>query len=178
MYSWRVLILPHLDHSDLYKQFDLSKPWNSPENLKLLEKRPAVFQLHGSTDATGIMTNYLAVVGERTMWPTGKALTYDAIPDGSSTVIQVVENTGSGIRWSEPRDLSFDTMSFGIDTDPVNGISSWLQPPAIVMPDGRVMKLDMAMTADELRSMLIIDDGVAATPNASELEDGRDRSRK
>ena len=37
MHSWRVLILEFLD-SDLYAQYDFSRPWNSPGNLAFAKK--------------------------------------------------------------------------------------------------------------------------------------------
>ena len=41
--SWRVAILPDLGYEDLYKQFNLEKPWDSPENKKLLTRKPDVY---------------------------------------------------------------------------------------------------------------------------------------
>jgi Protein of unknown function (DUF1559) len=41
--SWRVHILPYLDHDDLYRQFKLDEPWDSPHNIRLLDKMPPVY---------------------------------------------------------------------------------------------------------------------------------------
>ena len=38
--SWRVHILPYLDEMQLYEQFNLDEPWNSPHNLTLVDKMP------------------------------------------------------------------------------------------------------------------------------------------
>src|ERR1700694_3210717 len=38
--SWRVLILPHMNQDELYKQFKLDEPWDSANNLPLLAKMP------------------------------------------------------------------------------------------------------------------------------------------
>src|SRR5262249_32600764 len=46
--SWRVLILPYVEQGDLYSQFKLDEAWDSPNNLPLLEKMPAVYALPGS----------------------------------------------------------------------------------------------------------------------------------
>ena len=43
MHSWRVLLLPYLDRSDLYKAYDFTEPWDGPNNRKLL---PAPQYLH------------------------------------------------------------------------------------------------------------------------------------
>src|SRR4051794_16491927 len=34
MHSWRILIIPFMDTSALYYNYNLSQPWNSPSNLK------------------------------------------------------------------------------------------------------------------------------------------------
>ena len=38
--SWRVAILPGLEQGNLYKQFRLDEPWDSPHNLTLLPLMP------------------------------------------------------------------------------------------------------------------------------------------
>ncbi|MCG8652934.1 MAG: DUF1559 domain-containing protein, partial [Pirellulales bacterium] len=35
MHSWRVLILPYLDEEDLYTQFNLTLPWDDPDNMSV-----------------------------------------------------------------------------------------------------------------------------------------------
>jgi len=40
--SWRVLLLPYLEEEALYKQFKLDEPWDSPNNIKLLNRMPKI----------------------------------------------------------------------------------------------------------------------------------------
>ncbi len=40
MHSWRVLILPFVGEDALYRQYDLSQPWNSSHNQALLTGTP------------------------------------------------------------------------------------------------------------------------------------------
>src|SRR5262245_57022294 len=42
--SWRVLILPYIEQGDLYNQFHLDEPWDSPHNLTLLERTPMTYK--------------------------------------------------------------------------------------------------------------------------------------
>ncbi len=44
MHSWRVLILPYLDEKDLYAQYDLTKPWDDPQNMSMAYQIPARLQ--------------------------------------------------------------------------------------------------------------------------------------
>ena len=44
VHSWRVAILPFLNQVDLYKQYQLSEPWDSESNLKVLSQMPPVYR--------------------------------------------------------------------------------------------------------------------------------------
>ena len=44
MHSWRVLILPYLEQQALYAQYNLSEPWDGPNNIQLLDKVPSYFE--------------------------------------------------------------------------------------------------------------------------------------
>ena len=177
MHSWRVLILPFPGKLKLYNQYDFSEPWDSQDNLKLLRWRPQAFGLHGG-DNKGTHTNYLAVLGPRTMWPFEETVTFDLVTDGPSGTIHFVENVGSNIQWTEPRDLNLDTMPMTLVNDPSDGISSWFQPPGAVTADGTMISLDVNIPARELREMLLINDGQGAAVSVRTLQDGRSRPMK
>jgi type II secretory pathway pseudopilin PulG len=87
MHSWRVLILPHLERSDLYEQYDFSEPWNGPNNSKLAAAGPSIYRCpsHGSV-APGF-TSYFCVVGpgrtrrdSKTLLPAGERLREGRLP--------------------------------------------------------------------------------------------------
>ena len=66
MHSWRVLILPFFEDEKvqrLYEQYDLSQPWDSDVNRKLLQQRPFVYDCPGS-DMRGSVTAFAAMVGD------------------------------------------------------------------------------------------------------------------
>jgi prepilin-type processing-associated H-X9-DG protein len=44
LYSWRVVILPYVEQQQLFNQFHLDEPWDSPHNKPLLAQMPKVFQ--------------------------------------------------------------------------------------------------------------------------------------
>ncbi len=170
--------MPYLEQKELYEEYDFSKPWDSPGNLKLASRRPRTYVLHGVEDDGGIATNYLAVVGKGTPWQAGRKMTYEMMKETAGRTIRVVENVGSGISWMEPRDLDFSTMSMTLKDDPTDGISSWLQPPAVAIVDGSTVTLNMELTEDEVRKMLLIDSDQELPSGAREIEDGRNRSMK
>ncbi len=47
--SWRVHLLPYLGEDDLYQQFNLDEPWDSPNNIRLLNQMPKVYQSPNET---------------------------------------------------------------------------------------------------------------------------------
>jgi hypothetical protein len=124
-HSWRVLILPQLGEQSLYRDYDMNQPWDSPTNMALISRMPDVYASPGDDDATSLYnTSYLAVVGPNAIFQGTKSLRMSDIQDGPETTILVVESTGSGIAWLEPKDLSARTMGYTINGDVNNCIRS------------------------------------------------------
>ena len=42
--SWRFHLLPHIGEDDLYRQFKLDEPWDSPDNIRLLDRMPDMYR--------------------------------------------------------------------------------------------------------------------------------------
>jgi prepilin-type processing-associated H-X9-DG protein len=70
------------------------------------------------------VTNYVMIVGPRTLSNGPNSVRPAEITDGKSNTIAVVETYGLGIRWYEPRDLPVDEMSFKINDPEYFGIAS------------------------------------------------------
>jgi RNA polymerase sigma factor (sigma-70 family) len=66
--SWRVLLLPFLGdkEGELYKQFHLNEPWDSPHNKKLIERMPKTYLVPGQKEKNA--TFYQVFVGEDTVF--------------------------------------------------------------------------------------------------------------
>ncbi|MHB1036642.1 MAG: DUF1559 family PulG-like putative transporter [Pirellulales bacterium] len=126
MHSWRVLILPYMECDSLYKAYNFNEPWNGPNNRKLLTQQPLGYVCPSDPSYTnGAQTNYLAVVGPNAAWPGAKSRDSRSIglAGGTSRTIMVVETAGSGIAWTEPRDLSVETIGAagGVGISSVHG---------------------------------------------------------
>jgi hypothetical protein len=103
--SWRVLILPYLEHATLYNQFRLNEPWDSPHNKPLSDQVVAVFACPSGNLAPGL-TTYKVVVDPRSMFtgaPSGVSLR--SVTDGTASTLLVVE-AASPVSWTMPDDLS------------------------------------------------------------------------
>ena len=105
--SWRVRILPFLDQNELYQQFKLDEPWDSPHNIKLLSKMPATFA--GPNSLHDNKTVFLGVSGPGTMFEAGKKINLGQITDGTSNTIFFVEtNDSAAVEWTKPEDYRLD----------------------------------------------------------------------
>jgi hypothetical protein len=122
-HSWRILIVPFLENGvELYNQYDFTQPWDSPKNMALMDKMPAVYRDPLSGETTGSVTGYVALVGEKTVFsPKGskikiangaasedlfKGTSIASITDGTSNTIMVVPaDPAKKIPWMKPDDL-------------------------------------------------------------------------
>jgi len=112
MHSWRVLILPFLEHQGLHKQYDFNEPWDSPANRAVTDTVIPVFRCPSSPDSVAsALTNYMVITGPGTMFDGSKAAKLADIKDGALSTILVVEVTGTGTKWAEPVDLDASKVS-------------------------------------------------------------------
>ncbi|QEG20479.1 DUF1559 family PulG-like putative transporter [Mariniblastus fucicola] len=112
--SWRVHILPFLGKSELFQQFKMDEPWDSPANKKLLPKMPDIYnrfssQLMMPADAPKGMTTMVAPNSDRTILGAPGRVGFGNIIDGSSnTVLLVVVKEPLAVPWTAPQDYKFD----------------------------------------------------------------------
>jgi hypothetical protein len=113
--SWRVQILPYIEQQQLYEQFKLDEPWDSPHNIALLDKMPEVYQNPNLPRST--KTNYLGIVYPNSLLENAKPKSFASVKDGMSNTILVVEAAGDkAVPWTKPQDLVIDK------TNPLDGL--------------------------------------------------------
>ena len=110
--SWRVLILPFLDEHELYEQFDLKQPWDSPTNARLISQMPKVYRdfRHAQPDVTCIR----AVTGPTTIWPTVGLRKRSDITVASLPA--AILATKEPVVWTQPDDVPLDAILSQIDS--------------------------------------------------------------
>src|SRR5207245_1654957 len=70
IHSWRILILPYMESSSLYNNYNLSQPWNSPSNLKASNTRPnTIYVCPNHREPPSPFTSYVALVGPGMAFP-------------------------------------------------------------------------------------------------------------
>jgi Protein of unknown function (DUF1559) len=159
MHSWRVLILPFMEQPALYNAYNMAEPWDGPNNRKLLEQRPNVYNCP-SRVGEPTLTSYVAITGPGTAFPGSKATKLGDIHDGPGQTILVSEISNVDIAWSEPRDLDVKTMSWVIDDPSKPSISSPHESgPAVVFADATYRRLKTYHPPEALKAMTTIDGG-------------------
>lgn len=110
LYSWRVLLLPYFEQQELYSQFHLDEPWDSPHNLPLLERMPEMYA--PPPRKKSLMPPYHTVchvfVGKGAAFEDKKGLKWpDDFPDGTTNTILIVE-AGPPVPWTKPEEIPYD----------------------------------------------------------------------
>jgi prepilin-type processing-associated H-X9-DG protein len=124
MHSWRVLLLEFLDH-ELYEQYKFDEPWDGPNNRKLETKMPSCYACKSDRgNKAPWRTNYFVVVGQSTMFPGEKTMSFRELERPRSSTIMLVESIGLDVHWMEPKDLAFDSMSFVVNDRSKPSVSS------------------------------------------------------
>lgn len=108
--SWRVLLLPYLEQEQLYQQFHLDEPWDSPDNLSLLGQMPAVYAHHPSPNgpkAEPAQTFFKVFAGKGAAFEGREGVPFpEGFADGTSKTILLIE-AGEPVPWTKPEDIPY-----------------------------------------------------------------------
>ena len=147
--SWRVAILPFVDQSELYKQFRQDEPWNSPHNLKLMEKMPPVYR-HPEMRVGPNRTVYQRPLGPNFIFEGHEGIAMAEVLDGLSNTIMVVESDAdAAVEWSKPADRDVDL------SDVVGSTGGWARDGfSALIADGSVRFISTEIQSVVLRALL------------------------
>jgi hypothetical protein len=135
--SWRVQLLPYIGEKTLYKQFKLDEPWDSENNLKLVERMPKVLASPRVFVKRTGFTVYQGFAGPGSVFEPGQALKFPAsIPDGTSNTILFAESS-IAVPWTKPADIPFDPNKDVPDFGKAYGAK-----PLVALCDGSVRFVD------------------------------------
>ncbi|MBT6157135.1 MAG: DUF1559 domain-containing protein [Planctomycetaceae bacterium] len=153
MHSWRVLLLPYLDHQKLYDQYDLSQPWDSPANQAVLNNMPAIFACPSGTP--GNTTNYAGVFGADCIFTGAEVTKVADCKDGLSNTLVVGEVDGSAIPWTKPEDI--DISKYPDLSDPAGFHSSHTGGMHFLLADGSVRFVSEQINPQTLKALFTRD---------------------
>jgi hypothetical protein len=135
-----------------------------------MDKCPKLFQCPSANNKIPSATNYVAVVGDSTLWPNNHCVKFDNIHDGAANTIMLVEVADSDINWMEPRDLSFDQATVGVNVGKHRGFNS--NHPGIVIvayADGHTAILDDSVSSEALKALFTIAGGEKIDDNGDPI---------
>ncbi len=154
--SWRVMLLPYLEHAALYNEFHLDEPWDSPHNKTLVERMPDVFRSPGAKSSRPGMTTYQSVMGDDTMFEAnGGKVSMADVTDGTSNTAMVFDASPEfKTIWTKPGDLMPDTakMRKALEDRFKNG-------GLILLTDGSVRQLRRGLDDEAIMNIFTRNDG-------------------
>jgi hypothetical protein len=181
--SWRVHLLPYIEHDHIYRQFKLDEPWDSPNNIHLLNEKPKYYMGPGDLSGKpGSLTYYrgfsspgtvferrpLRVVKSPPNWwrvlKEESSLTTTGfklmdVKDGLGNTILVVE-AGEPVEWTKPDDLD---ASPGKPFPKMGGLG-WRNGFQALMGDGSVRMLKYDTPEETLRGLVTHSGGEPVSP--------------
>ncbi len=104
--SWRVALLPYLGQEALYEQFHPDEPWDSPHNLKLLERMPRVFAPQPGTRAKLYSSFYQVLTGSGAVFADPRARPQTRFTDRREQTLLIVEAERE-VLWTQPDELRY-----------------------------------------------------------------------
>jgi hypothetical protein len=144
--SWRVALLPDLGEKELYKQFHLDEPWDSPHNLPLVGRMPKIYAhpADPSSAAQGL-TYYRVFIGQGIPFGEPQPLYPANYANGTSQTILVAE-AADPVPWTKPDELIYDSNK------PLPKLGGRLRGGFnVVMADGTTRFFRDDLVEDELR---------------------------
>ena len=155
--SWRVHLLPFIDEQQLYDQFRMDEPWDSPHNLSLLPLMPRCYQsVSIQTPLEEGYTLFQRPMGEFAFdLGNGRRRKLQSILDGTSNTIMIVlVDPSESVPWTKPDDYHFDP------NDPRRGLAVNARGEHLVgLADGSVRTIPQQVNDKTVAALMTADGG-------------------
>lgn len=111
--SWRVALLPFMgpEGEALYKEFKLDQPWDSTENLKLLDRMPVIYASPLLTESGG-KTLFRIFGGEGVPFQLSGSVKMQDLENPGKTFMIVTVDPSQAVEWTKPEALEFNPEKF------------------------------------------------------------------
>ena len=160
--SWRVLLLPNMEQQELYNQFHLDEPWDSPHNLPLLSQMPQVYApFNGKPTPRPYTTFYRVFVGPGAAFEGQKGMSLEKdFLDGTSNTLLIVE-AAEAVPWTQPDELAYDPHR---PLPQLGGL--WPQIFLAALADGSVRSFNLTVSEPTLRAWITRNGGDKPGPDS------------
>lgn len=150
--SWRVELLPYLGYQELYDQFNLQEPWDSPMNEALLARIPPVYQ---SPERFDEKTNYLVPVASFALFGHQRPTAIRRVQDGVENTVALLEvDDAAAVPWTQPADLEVDIARLDTQVGTLRGDGFF-----VVWGNGAITRVAPERTPADLKAILSYDGG-------------------
>ena len=158
LHSWRTLLLPFIERSDIYEQIKLDEPWDSPDNLAVFKNlNIKLYKCDSCPELKqDAKTIYVMLTGPNCVSDGPHSCSLEEIKSKTDEVIHLIETTVP-VHWYEPKDLKAAEINFKVNDETTPGIGSW-HPGFVVAAfcDGHVEAIDEDIAPEKLRAMFKI----------------------
>jgi hypothetical protein len=149
LYSGMVLLLPFMEHQHIANQFDLSKPWDAPENLHLSQMNLPIFMNPSAVPGNSGKSDYLFVGGPQSLLGVDGRRSFVDCKDGTSNTMVLVEVKEHTRSWAAP-DVWTPDQPFDSDTAQVVNVG---------MADGSVHAVSKSTPPQQIQKLANPADG-------------------
>lgn len=161
MHSWRVLILPFLEHQSVYDRYSMDEPWNGPNNSRLADEISAIYQCPTHRASEPHRTSYCLVTGEGTAFVADHRPELGDFKDGVASTVILVEVNHDDVHWMEPRDINVDqaVQMFvkAADDDPSSNHPGLFNA---VRADGSLYSMSSRTSPEDLWKLFLVADEI------------------
>ncbi len=155
LHSWRTLILPYLDQTNVYNAIDLSKPWNDPANVTAYETTIPPYTCPSVEDLPPGYTTYLGLVGPDYCFPPTGSRTLSEFAHTSTTLVAIEVPADDAVHWMKPQDTDGEFfITFDESTEHIH-----FNAPLTLCADGNASSVGPDTPLSERRNLLSVSRG-------------------
>lgn len=111
LHSWRTLLLPYLEQTNLYNSIDLNKPWDDPVNIAASKAVVMTYSCPSLRSNDRTLSVYQVIDDPASAFPGATPLSLRRFTDGTANTWLVVETTESdAVPWMKPQDVSLSSL--------------------------------------------------------------------
>lgn len=163
VHGWQTMLLPYLDHQQVFRRIDFRSSWRSPGNREVFVQPIAEFQsrkfLDEETTADGYAASHFSANSR--VFRLGVGMTVDEITDGTSNTILAGEVGGRFRAWGDPFNIRDPALGLN---HPDGFATPWdsgnTRLGIFLMADGRVQSIHDDIDAGVFRAL--------GTPNSGD----------
>jgi hypothetical protein len=161
--SWRVFLLPYLESTSLFEQYDQTQAWDADANSRVSRQKPMNLTCPSNPiekdDLGRYYTAYAMPLGPHTAFSKSETR---SLPDlATEATIAIVEACGRNIVWTNPDDVNVSVLPVGVNRPGLaktmsEGVLSSMHPGGAMAAnlDGSVQFIPKGIDQEVLRQLL------------------------